>query len=235
VNAFALELSYQTGTFRLDAAFAADGGITVLFGPSGSGKSLTLALIAGLLRPDRGSIAINGDVVAAPDRGLHVRTQDRRVGLVFQEANLLPHRSALDNVALAVRECKNRHERRHAAHEWLSRVGADQLATARPRTLSGGERQRVALARALATRPQVMLLDEPFSALDLPTRRQLRGLLVDVTRTERIPTLIVTHDLSEAKELADRIVLFEPGRTLGVIDPHELPGDEGPTWLQAAL
>lgn len=208
----------RAGDFTVTAAFtltAQDGPVTALSGPSGSGKSLTLALLAGLLRPDTGHVALGGRTVADASTGLHVRTQDRRVGMVFQEALLLPHKAVIDNVALAVRT-GSRAVRRARALTELARVGAVDLATAHPRRLSGGERQRVALARALAGDPQLLLLDEPLSALDAATRVQLRALLREVVAAQSIPTLLVSHDVDEVRALADTVVRYEPGRTLGV-------------------
>ena len=198
-----------------------NGPVTALFGPSGSGKSLTLALLAGLLRPDAGRVALGGVPVADAATGLHVRTQDRRVGMVFQEALLLPHRTVVDNVALAVRS-GNRAERRARALVELDRVGAAALAPAQPRTLSGGERQRVSLARALAGDPQLLLLDEPLSALDQATRVSLRTLLRETVVAQGVPTLLVSHDVEEVRTLADTVVVYEPGRTLRLLPVGEL-------------
>ncbi len=206
------QFSVRAGEFSINVALRAHQGITVLFGPSGSGKSLTLATIAGIRRPNAGTVIINNRVVADASTGFHMRTQDRQLGVVFQDSLLLPHRSVLDNVALAVRD-GNRSERRNRATELLSNVGASHLFDAAPIRLSGGERQRVALARALAGEPNALLLDEPFSALDYETRQSLRQLLRTLVDTTAIPTLLVTHDLDEAAQLGDYTVMYANGST----------------------
>ncbi len=208
--ALAVDVRHTLGEFHLDTTFAVDAGLAVIVGPSGAGKSLTLALVAGLARPDHGTIAIDGHVVADGSAGVHVRTQDRRVGMVFQDGLLLAHRTVTDNVALAVRD-GDRRTRRQVAVDWLDQVGAGALATRLPRQLSGGQRQRVALARALAGRPRLLLLDEPFSALDQPTRRDLRRLVRRVVDTAGVPALFVTHDRAEADELADTLITYAHG------------------------
>lgn len=214
-----VDISLTVGEMTVHAAFSTVPGITALFGPSGAGKSLTLGAIAGLLRPQSGRIRLHGNVVADADAGVHVRTQDRRLGVVFQHAALLPHRSPVDNVAIAVRDERDRQARRRHALAWLERVHAGHLASTPTRSLSGGEQQRVALGRALAGDPRVLLLDEPFSALDLPTRRSLRDLLRELVDREHLTALLVTHDLDDVVHLADRVVLYEPGRTVAI---HEL-------------
>lgn len=213
--ALAVEVSHTLGEFHLEVEFCVDGGLAVITGPSGSGKSLTLALVAGLARPDHGTITIAGDVVADSDTGVHVRSQDRQLGMVFQDGLLLPHRTVRDNVALAVRD-GDRHTRRDQAGRWLDRVGAAELSARRPRELSGGQRQRVALARALAGRPRVLLLDEPFSALDHPVRVDLRALVRDVVDSTGVPALFITHDQAEAYELADTLITYDHGSVAGI-------------------
>jgi molybdate transport system ATP-binding protein len=215
-------VSKTLGEFRLEAEFEAGDGVTVLFGPSGAGKSLTLALVAGLLPPDRGRITLDGRTLDDPARGVRVPTQERRIGMVFQDGLLLPHRTALDNVALAVRDAGGRGARRERARHWLDQVGAGRLAGARPRTLSGGQRQRVALARALAGEPRLLLLDEPFGALDLPVRRELRALVRRLVTEEATPALFVTHDPDEARDLADVLVRYDHGRTTGAVRGPQL-------------
>jgi molybdate transport system ATP-binding protein len=223
VSAVSVDAERDLGRFRLRARFEAPDGLTVLFGPSGAGKSLTLALIAGLVRPDRGVIRLREHTLDDTSHKLHVPTRQRRVGFVFQDALLFPHRSVLDNVALAIRGV-SRAERRRLARHWLERVGAEGLDTARPGTLSGGQRQRVALARALATGPELLLLDEPLSALDLETRRQLRALVRGLVRETRVPALFVTHDHDEVRDLADSVVLYRIGEVERVVGRAGLDG-----------
>jgi molybdate transport system ATP-binding protein len=214
-TALELAVSRQIGEFELAVAFTVQSGMSVLFGPSGSGKSLTLALIAGLVRPDAGTIVINDQVVTDCARRTYVTTQERRIGMVFQDGLLLPHRSALDNVALAVRQATGRGARRAVARTWLERVGAEGFADRRPGSLSGGQRQRVALARGLAGEPALVLLDEPLSALDLAVRRELRTLIREVIIASGVPAVLVTHDEEEAEELGDVIIAYDNGRVTG--------------------
>lgn len=213
----AVDLHHRVGAFDLDARFSVPAGLSVLFGPSGAGKSLTLRLVAGLDRPTVGSVSLDGAVLSDTRAHVHVPPRHRRVGMVFQQALLLPHRSALANVALAVRGSP-RQERRETAMQWLERVGATEFAGRRPARMSGGQQQRVALARALAGRPRLLLLDEPFGALDLPVRRRLRSLVHELVRAARIPTLFVTHDRDELVALADHVVWAEHGSITRVSD-----------------
>jgi molybdate transport system ATP-binding protein len=207
----------QTAPIPLDAGFdCALGELLALVGPSGSGKTTILRVIAGLARCQQGRVAMDGDAWFDSRQGIDVPPQRRRVGFVFQNYALFPHLSALDNVALA----SSRADATAHAREILARVRLDGLAQRRPTQLSGGQQQRVALARALAREPQVLLLDEPFSAVDQAVRLDLYQELAELRAGLAIPIVLVTHDLQEAQRLADRIVVLDAGRVVaaGAID-----------------
>jgi iron(III) transport system ATP-binding protein len=195
------------------------GRVTALLGPSGSGKSTLLRAIAGLEPLDAGEIRFENHLWSAP--GLHKPPEDRRCGVVFQDYALFPHLTALDNVAFGLRE-GTKDQRRQTAIARLEAVELADRAKAYPHELSGGEQQRVALARALAIKPDVMLLDEPFSGLDRRLRSELRGATADVLRQSEAATLIVTHDAEEALELADSIALMNEGRIIQTGAPDTL-------------
>lgn len=197
-----VDVTVVAGSVNVASSFVAEPGITVITGASGVGKSLTLAAVAGLVRPATGTIAWAGDRWAAD--GFHRPTQARGVGVVFQDAALLPHRSALGNVELGL--TGRRADRRAAARRWLAVVGIEHRADARPATLSGGERQRVALARALATEPSVLLLDEPFGALDALARASMRSLVRRLVDERGVTAILVTHDADDVAALADATV-----------------------------
>jgi molybdate transport system ATP-binding protein len=221
-----VDVAKRVGGFDLACRFDSGPGIAVVVGPSGAGKSLLLRLVAGIERPDRGRILFDGDPLVDTTRGLWTTPQDRRVGMVFQDSLLLPHRTVLENVALAVRKRKRR-DRRTDATRWLDEVDAAAWADRHPHQLSGGQAQRVALARALAGEPRILLLDEPFNALDPPVRHRLGMLVVDLVRRWNVPTLFVTHDAAEAFLLADEIHVVEGGS----VTQSGAPGDvriEGP-------
>ncbi len=192
-----------------------------LVGPSGSGKTTVLRAIAGLYRPVSGRIAAGGDTWFDGERGLVVSPQVRAVGLVFQDYALFPHLSALGNVRLAMLRLPEPERSRQAA-ALLARVHLDGLEARNVDRLSGGQRQRVALARALARDPKVLLLDEPFSAVDRMTRERLKEELTSLRRSLDIPIVLVTHDLEEAQALADRICVIHAGTTLQTGTPDDV-------------
>ena len=198
---------------------AGEGGVTVLFGPSGAGKTTILRCLAGLERPDSGILRFGGEAWYDGERGDFVPPQERRVGVLFQEYALFPHLTVAGNVGYGLSGA-SRDERRQRTGELLEFVGMAPFAAAYPATLSGGQKQRVALARALAPRPRLLLLDEPLSALDAPSREALRGDLRAFLRALPVPSLLVTHDRGEALALGDRVAVVVDGtiRQVGPVD-----------------
>jgi molybdate transport system ATP-binding protein len=196
--------------------------LLALVGPSGAGKTSLLRVLAGLMRPERGRVVVGGELWCDTSQGIFLPPQQRHVGLVFQNYALMPHLSALDNVALSLLHMP-RLARTAMARHWLDhvRLTAEQQ-TRRPATLSGGEQQRVAVARTLARQPRLLLLDEPFSAVDQMNRQGLYRLLADLRRELAIPIVLVTHDLHEASMLADRLVVMDAGEVLQQGSPDSI-------------
>jgi sulfonate transport system ATP-binding protein len=194
--------TYPNGAHALEALTLAValGEIVVVVGGSGCGKSTLLRLVSGLDAPSEGAVVLDGNTVTAPHE---------KIGIVFQEPRLLPWLSVADNVGFGL-EGRPRSERNTRVAAQLDRVGLTDKATVWPRELSGGQAQRVALARALVTRPEVLLLDEPFSALDAFTRTDLQDHLLDLWADQKPTLLVVTHDVDEAIVLADRVIVMRP-------------------------
>jgi len=195
------------------------GRVTALLGPSGSGKSTLLRAIAGLETLNTGEICFGDELWSG--NSVHKAPETRRCGVVFQDYALFPHLNALDNVGFGLKGL-TRSDRRHRAQRQLEGVELGHRAKAFPHELSGGEQQRVALARALATEPDVMLLDEPFSGLDRRLRSELRDTTADALKASGAATLIVTHDADEALSLADTIALMNAGRIIQIGAPDTL-------------
>jgi molybdate transport system ATP-binding protein len=210
-----LDLDHGLRSFRLGLGLEVGPETVALVGPSGAGKSSVLRVVAGLLRPERGVVAFGEETWLDTGRGVDVPPEHRRVGLVFQEYALFPHLDVRRNVEYGARD-------RAIVSELLERLRISHLAAARPRDISGGERQRTALARALARRPDVLLLDEPLSALDAHTRAAVRAELHELLRELRLPTLLVTHDFDDAATLADRVGVLVDGSILQLGTPAEL-------------
>jgi molybdate transport system ATP-binding protein len=217
-----VETRHQLGELVLDVELAVKRGeCLALAGPSGAGKTSLLRVAAGLLRPEQGRVDANGETWLDTDRGIDVPAEQRRCGYVFQHYALFPHLSAWQNVAYPLRGL-TRHQRRARATKLLERYGLAARADARPNTLSGGERQRVAVARALARGPEILLLDEPLSALDARTRAAAARELGAVLRDSEAPTVLVTHDFAEAAQLGDRVGIIDQGRVVQLGTPSEL-------------
>lgn len=211
-----LEASFsvrRSARFQVSIDMSISPGVTVaLLGPNGAGKSTALAAIAGLLPIDSGSLTLNGEVLDDPEQGVFVPAEERKVGVVFQDYLLFPHLTAVENVAFGLRSRgMARPEARARAGDWLERLGVGELGDQRPGELSGGQAQRVALARALVGDPDLLLLDEPLSALDVTTRNELQHTLGDHLREFPGPRLLITHDPAEAFLLADTIHVIENG------------------------
>lgn len=204
----------RLGAFRLDAALESpSGGVTALFGPSGAGKSQLLAAIAGAARPDEGRIALGDRVLYDSAAGVDVAPERRAVGWVFQDGRLFPHLSVAENLRYGARRARGR-DAGVRFDEVVEALDVGPLLPRRPQGLSGGERQRVAIGRALLSQPALLLMDEPLAALDLRRRTEILPYLERLRALAPLPVVYVTHALSEAIRLADRLVVMEGGRVL---------------------
>ena len=212
----------QPGPIPLDVSLSCNTGeILVILGPSGSGKTTLLRAISGLYTPASGTIRCHDEPWLDSARGINLPVQRRRVGMVFQQYALFPHRTALQNIMLALPA--QAHARpRDAAEKLLHTMNMQGLGARYPQQLSGGQQQRVALARALARDPSVLLLDEPFSAVDQQTRRKLVRELVSLKQHFKLPIIHVTHDLNEARRIADRLCIIHHGKTLQSDTPEQV-------------
>jgi molybdate transport system ATP-binding protein len=211
-----IKLSHRGAPTRLEVELTIrPGDLTVVLGPSGSGKTSLLRALCGLIHPQAGSIRHGESFWFSREQRIHLPPQARRVGVVFQNYGIMPHLTALQNVCL------------HGAptvvgQNWLDRVGLSAQSHQQASTLSGGQQQRVAIARALAQSPHLLLLDEPFSAVDQSTRTALYALLAEIRMTSQIPMLMVTHNLEEARLLADQLLVMDEGLGLQCGDPRTI-------------
>ncbi len=197
--------------FQLDVELNCEPGLTVLFGPSGAGKTLTLNSIAGLVRPDAGRILLGGEILFDAQRGVHLPARLRGVGYVFQNDAVFPHMTVEENLLFPLARM-GAIERWRRCHALLEAFHLTPLASRDPRGLSGGEKQRVAIARALAASPRLLLLDEPARGLDAELRADLYWILGRVLEEYRIPILLVTHDRDESFRLGERLVIYRGGK-----------------------
>jgi len=197
--------------FSLDVGFSVDGDILGILGPSGSGKTMTLKCIAGLIQPDEGLIKLNNRVLFDSSKSLNLSPQVRKVGLVLQNYGLFPHLTASKNIAYGIRN-STRSEINDRVSVLIEKMGLNGLEHRYPRQLSAGQQQRVAIARALAPGPEVLLMDEPFSALDSVTKEQMELELLGIRDFYKGSIILVTHNLAEAYRLSSRLAIYESGR-----------------------
>lgn len=207
----------QNGEFLFECGITTDSHKLIsVFGPSGSGKSTLLKMIAGLETPDDGYIAVGGEVWYNKEKGINLKAQKRKVGFVFQEYSLFPNMNVIENIIFAQSE-----KSRQKANELLELTELTELANAYPSTLSGGQKQRVAIARAIARDPQILLLDEPFSALDTAVKRKLHEEVLRLKSALKIPILFVSHDKEEVFRLSDEVAAVKDGKISSLTSPSE--------------
>ncbi|MGN5635661.1 quaternary amine ABC transporter ATP-binding protein, partial [Streptomyces sp. AC154] len=232
----ATELRERTGCTAAvrDVSFdVRKGEVFVVMGLSGSGKSTLVRCLTRLVEPTSGQIAMDGEDVLSMSAGRLRQLRRHRASMVFQHFGLLPHRSVVDNVAYGLEiQGMGRAQRRSRAAEFIAKVGLDGLADRRPGQLSGGQQQRVGLARALAVDPEVLLFDEPFSALDPLIRRDMQEEVVRLHREEGRTMVFITHDLNEALKLGDRIALMRDGRIVQLGTPEEIVGSPADDYVR---
>ncbi|HUI45049.1 MAG TPA: ATP-binding cassette domain-containing protein [Nitrospirota bacterium] len=207
--------------FSLDAEWTIGNELAVLFGCSGAGKSLTLQMIAGLLSPDRGFIHLNERTFFDGSTGRNLPPQERSCGYVFQDLALFPHMTIRENILYGAHGL-SKADREQQAGTMLETFKITGLEDKYPSEISGGQKQRVALARALIRRPDALLLDEPFSALDNPLRAEMQHFLQEIRREFSIPLVFVTHDILEAYSMADKIIVYANGRVAQSGSPQEV-------------
>jgi molybdate transport system ATP-binding protein len=226
-------INVDLGSLQLDIALRVAGGsITAILGPNGAGKTTLLRSLSGLIGIDVGRVLLDGVTLEDTDTRIHVPTERRRVGMVFQDHQLFPDLSVIENVAFGPRsQGVARNDARRTAASWLERVGLTGFGDRKPRELSGGQAQRVALARALAISPALVLLDEPLAALDAETRARLRPELRDHLHALGVPTLLVTHDLVDAQMIADQVVVLEHGRITQSGTIEEIAAEPGSPYV----
>jgi len=218
-----IAVSKRVGGFALDVAFAASNGVTALFGTSGAGKSMTLGLIAGIIRPDSGHVRVGAATLVDIAGHTYVPMHRRRIGLVFQDSHLFPHLTVRRNLLFG-RWFAPRDAKAVGFDAVVETLGIGALLSRRPGGLSGGERQRVAIGRALLARPRLLLLDEPFAALDRQRKLEILPLIERVRDEFAIPIVYVSHALEEVVRLATRVVVLERGRVTAAGAPEAVLG-----------
>ncbi len=208
----AVDVEKKLGVFQVAARFQADG-VTALFGPSGAGKTTVINMVAGLIKPDRGSIALDGTILFDAARGIDLRPNRRRIGYVFQEGRLFPHLSVRQNIDYG-RWASGQPRNADEFARVVDMLDIRQLLDRRPRLLSGGERQRIAIGRALLLRPRLFLLDEPLASLDAAHKAEILPYLVRLRDEADVPMIYVSHDAAEVRRIATKVVRIDAGRVV---------------------
>ena len=225
ISRLSVAVEAALGPFLLQATMEVGAEPLAMVGPNGSGKTSLLLAILGLLKPERGRIALGDEILFDTDRAVDLPTEERHLAYLPQNFGLFPHLTAVQNVAFAL-ACSalptSRKERRAQAMTWLDRFGLGGLANRTPSQLSGGERQLIALARALASSPKAILLDEPTASLDIEARVEVRAFLAESIRSLGLPTIVVTHDIMDVEALAGRVAVLEKGRVAGCGLPADI-------------
>ncbi|TDI86557.1 MAG: molybdenum ABC transporter ATP-binding protein [Caldithrix sp.] len=207
--------------FELELDFELQPSFTALFGASGSGKTTTLNLIAGLLTPDQGEVILDGSILFSKRKKINIKPRDRHIGYIFQESRLFPHLRVQENLEFGLQRLPA-NERKFSFDEIVEVAGLTGLLERTPHALSGGEKQRVALARAILASPHYLLLDEPLAALDLPARLAFLKFLKDIHGHFNLPMLYVSHDLSNVVSFANDVIILDNGRNTGYGPPYEM-------------
>lgn len=216
-----IDITKNLSSFNLDVSMESKSGIIGFLGSSGSGKSMTLKCIAGLEKPSKGKIVINNKVLFDSEEKINIKTRDRRVGFLFQNYALFPHMTIKDNIEIGLDKI-SKVEKGKLSYNYIKKFGLEGLENRYPWQLSGGQQQRVALARALITSPDILLLDEPFSALDNHLRASMERELVDILKDYKGTVVFVTHDIAEAYRICDKIIVFDGGKAKDIRDKNAL-------------
>ncbi|WP_195987645.1 ATP-binding cassette domain-containing protein [Clostridium sp. D53t1_180928_C8] len=206
-----IDIKKGLSSFNLDVSMKSKGGIIGFLGASGSGKSMTLKCIAGLEKADKGKIIINDKVLFDSENKINIKTKDRKVGFLFQNYALFPHMTIKNNIEIGLNKT-SKEEKNKLSANYIKKFGLEGLENRYPWQLSGGQQQRVALARALITSPDILLLDEPFSALDNHLRANMERELVEILKDYDGTVVFVTHDIAEAYRVCDKIIVFDSGK-----------------------
>jgi molybdate transport system ATP-binding protein len=216
-----VDVTHRLGAFTLDVRFASEGRLTALFGQSGSGKTSLVNIISGLIRPDRGRVAVNGATLVDTAAGIFVPTWRRRIGYVFQEGRLLPHLTVRQNLTFG-RRFSPAAERTIPIDDVVDLLGIGKLLQRRPGRLSGGEKQRVAIGRAFLSSPRLLLMDEPLAALDDERKEEILPFIIRLRDEYDIPIVYVSHAFTEVSRLANAVAVLRGGRLLACGDPADV-------------